>query len=436
MTADRSRSQSRLTLVLCTGLHTFTHAFQTLLIPLYLLIVADFHLNGVKAVALVVAAYNVVYTLFSYPAGVIADRANRKLLLGWGLIVNSIAILLMGWADHYWMLLALSVFAGLAGTIFHPAANALATAHYPRSPGSAIGIMGMGAGMGFFTGPRFAGWRAQSVSWHRPLVEAGLAGLAFGAIFLLLAREARGATPAGAQSNAQPARTDDSAEALKPAREQMGRQLRVRMLIVSLTLWMRDFAGIAVTTLSSVYLQNALRQDVNQTGRILGSMMLIAIVINPLIVLLTPGRRRLPMLAIVLFIAGAVLASVPYWPVGKVLPVLCVFQAFHLGSYSVSESAILERISPAVRGRVIGMFLTIGGTLGATAPWVMGAWTDQMGPRAFHQASYVPIFSVLAVMMAAASISIPFIARLGPTPEKQVIDPMSEVSPATMEPGF
>ena len=62
---------------------------------------------------------------------------------------------------------ALGVAAGLFGTLFHPAANALVCAHYPRHPGLAIGLLGVGSGLGFFAGPQYAGWRAESAAWQR-----------------------------------------------------------------------------------------------------------------------------------------------------------------------------------------------------------------------------------------------------------------------------
>src|ERR1051326_2167521 len=190
--------RSHLTLGLCTLLHAFTHAFSTLLVPLYLLMVADLHLGGVKAASFVVTIYGLVYCLGSFPAGVLADRYNRKVLLGIGLLGNALAIALMGLTRNYETIVALGVMAGLFGTLFHPAANALVPAHYPRSPGMAIGILGMGSGVGFFAGPQFAGWRAQGwhfasiAGWQQPLFEAGLAGFLFGIFFLLVAGEARG----------------------------------------------------------------------------------------------------------------------------------------------------------------------------------------------------------------------------------------------------
>src|SRR5688572_24251073 len=153
--------RSHATLALCTVLHAFTHAYGTMLVPLYLLVVADLKLPGVSYASAIVTIYGLVYCLGSFPAGVMADRCNRKALLGIGLIGNALAIAAMGITRRYELLMLAGVLAGIFGTLFHPAANALATAHYPKSPGMAIGVLGMGAGIGFFAGPQYAGWRAQ-----------------------------------------------------------------------------------------------------------------------------------------------------------------------------------------------------------------------------------------------------------------------------------
>src|SRR4051812_37145882 len=143
-----SSPRSRLTLALCTVLHGFTHTYGAMLVPLYLLMVADLHLGGVKSAAMVVTIYGLVYNLGSYGAGVLADRYDRRVLLGVGLVGNAAAILVMGLTRRYEVVLALGVVAGLAGTLFHPAANALIPAHFPKHAGLTIGLLGRGRGWG------------------------------------------------------------------------------------------------------------------------------------------------------------------------------------------------------------------------------------------------------------------------------------------------
>jgi len=418
--------RSRTTLALCTLLHAFTHAYGTILVPLYLLMVADLRLKGVWQASLIVTVYGLVYCLVSYGAGVLADRVDRKRLLGIGLIGNAVAITLMGLTRQYELLIALGIVAGLFGSLFHPAANALVPSHFPKSPGMAIGILGCGAGLGFFAGPQFAGWRAETASWQlghvanwqRPCVEMGVAGIICGVLFLLIAAESRRRNGASDDDEAHPP---------------LGRTLRNRVLSLAAVLGCRDFAGVAVISLGSIYLQKAHGLDAKRTGFIIGAMMLISIIVNPITVYFSPGRRRLPTLVFVLIAGGAVVAVVPWFPLRYVLPVMMTFMAFQLGSYALSDAAMLERVPADVRGRVVGLFLTLAGTFASLSPFVTGFWTDHLGARASDPMAYVPIFGTLGAMMAVAAASAPLIARLG-QPDVHAISAMSEISPATMEP--
>ena len=85
-----------------------------------------------------------------------------------------------------------------------------------------------------------------------------------------------------------------------------------------------------------------------------------------------------------LLIGGVLLVMVPRISVGWVLGWLAVFQVFHLGSYAIGEAAMLERVHPEVRGRIIGLFLTFAGTFASLSPWVMGWWTDRLGVKALR----------------------------------------------------
>lgn len=420
------RPSRRTTLFFCTLLHAFTHAYGTLLVPLYLLIRDDLGLPYASRASLLVVLYGVVYCLGSFPAGILADRFNRKHLLGLGLIGHAGAVAAMGLVRSYEMLIALSVIAGIFATLFHPVANALATAHFPKSPGMAIGVLGMGAGLGFFAGPQYAGWRAQTATWHfasvagwqRPLVEMGLAGLIVGVVFLLFAREAG--------SRKRRASTD----ARHPP---LGARLRGRVAAIAVVLGCRDFAGVASMSLVSIYLLSAKGLDVKRTGFILGAMMLMSILVNPIMVYMSGGRRRLKFLAGILVVAGLVISTLPYWRVELVLPIMCIFQVFQLGSYAVSDAAMLERVPAEVRGRVVGIFLTLAGTFASTSPWVIVAWTDALGGRVRDAGAYWPLFVTMGALMVVSAFATPLIARLG-VADESAIDPASEIKPTMMEP--
>ncbi|HEV8377441.1 MAG TPA: MFS transporter [Tepidisphaeraceae bacterium] len=410
-----SPNRSGITLALCTLLHALTHALGSMLVPLYLLMRDDLRRSGVKEIALIVTVYGVVYALLSYPAGILADRMNRKMLLGIGLIGNALAVTLMGLTHRYEMLLLLGVMGGMFGSLFHPTANALVPAHFPKNPGMPIGIMGIGSGLGFFFGPQYAGWRAEAVGWQRPCLELGLLGIVVGILFLILAKETHGAR-----------------DVIKPTSHPLGKGMRRKVLAIAAILGCRDFAGIATSSLVSIYLQKAHGYDARHAGWVIGAMMLTSMVANPIAVFLSPGQRRLPALMINLLIGGVLLVLVPRINVAYVLAMLAIFQIFHLGSYAIGEAAMLERVHPDVRGRVIGMFLTSAGTFASLSPWVMGWWTDHLGARALRPDGYHIPFAVLGAMMVFAGFSVKMIARLGPAPQVTGPEVLQAVAP-TME---
>jgi len=400
-----SRLRSHLTLVLCTIVHAFTHAYGCMLVPLYLIMVREWHLPGVRRASLIVTVYGAVYFLGGWHAGKLADRHNRKAILGISLLGNGLAIAGIAMTHSYAGVIALAVVAGLFGALFHPAANALMPAHYPKSPGMAIGFLGIGSGLGFSLGPIYAGWRAQTAQWHwlgisdwqRPCLELGLAGAVMALVFLLLGSEA--GARAGILSGTMP-------------HLPLGPKVRRRVAFTALVLGCRDFAGSAAFSLVSVLLLKAHGVDSMRTGAILGQTWLVAVITNPLSTWISPGRRRLPTLVALMIGAGLVVSTTWMWSISGVAVMLLIFQGLHSASYAVSDASICERVRNEFRGRVAGLFLVVAGGFGAMAPWVMGAWTDRLGDSSKIASAYWPLFATLAGMFMVATISARLIARL------------------------
>src|SRR5688572_11272379 len=177
------------TLLLATVLHAFTHVYQVALLPLYFPIQRDLKLSGVGKATLLVTVLMIAYFLPSYPLGVLADRVSRKKLLGLGLVINSAGFIGLALAPNYATALACVAIAGFGGSFYHPAATAMIARLYPVGTGRALGILGMGASLGFFFGPIYCGWRAATAGWRAPVLELGIAGLAGAVAFAWLAHE-------------------------------------------------------------------------------------------------------------------------------------------------------------------------------------------------------------------------------------------------------
>ncbi|HWI57099.1 MAG TPA: MFS transporter, partial [Bacillota bacterium] len=199
MTTDASHKTRTLWL---TGLlHAFTHLYQVALMPLYLLMQRDFHFQSVGQVTLLMTVMLVACFGPSYPIGVLADKLNRKRLLGFGLALNGLGFVALSWAPNFPWALAAATLAGFGGSFYHPAATAMIVRLFPTRTGKALGLVGIGASAGFFAGPLYAGWRAAmlestlgAAAWRRPVLELGMLGILTAALFAWLADDERPAS--------------------------------------------------------------------------------------------------------------------------------------------------------------------------------------------------------------------------------------------------
>src|SRR6266404_6109470 len=172
-------------------LHAFTHVYQVALIPLYLLIQRDFKLESISQATLLLTVMMIGYFVPSYPMGILADHANRKKLLGFGLAINALGFIALALAPNYGWALAAVALSGFGGSFYHPAATALVAQLFPVGTGKALGLVGIGASVGFFFGPLYVGWRAAHSGWRAPVLELGILGMVAAGLFSWLAQEKR-----------------------------------------------------------------------------------------------------------------------------------------------------------------------------------------------------------------------------------------------------
>ncbi len=390
MTAASHNGRSRgFTLFLCTVLHAFTHAYTVMLVPLALMIQADLRLEHVAQAMMLLTVQGLCYCAGCLPAGVLADHLSRRDALALGLLLNGAAFVGLAYSPTYLAALAAVACAGLAGSLYHPAGSALVVALYPERKGRAVGLAGMGAALGFAFGPWFGGLRADVYGWRRPCLELGLAGIAAAVLFRLLAQD-------------PPVERADT-----PGK---GRQPTLPMLaffvIIALCFSMRDFGAVAIKPLATVLLQKAHAFSPKQTGDYFGLMSLTALIANPLFGALSDRRHRLGIAAGVLVVAGMGAAALPHASARFVLAPLVVFEFFVLASYPVVETALAESVPDRLRGRAFGLFITVAGLIGATAPWCMGEVVDAIGARATDSAAYVGTFAFLGALIAASPVGL------------------------------
>ncbi len=398
MSADHSHRVR--TLWLAAVLHGFTHLYNVALLPLYLLIQANLRLASVAEVTLLLTVMMLSYILPSYPMGVLADRMSRKKLLGTGLALNAVGFIALSQAPSFSACLASAAVAGLGGSFYHPAATALVAKLYPTNTGRALGFMGMGASVGFFIGPVYAGWRAAHAGWRAPVLEMGIAGLIAAAVFMWLAEES----------------STDSAASKGVSRR------RVEKMFPSLAMWgfflatgllfsLRDFAGSAMGSLGSLFLQKAHGLDPRATGFALSGIFLASVVSNPLFGHLS-DRSRMRWTGLVLAVAAVVVALFPYVTKGWEFALFMVYGFFFLASYPMVEAALMLAVPDAVRGRVFGLFITMGGLVGNLGHWLSGVWVKDLGEGASQPEGFRGLYLRLSFLVMASLCALPCLHAL------------------------
>lgn len=396
--STNTRDETR-ALWLVGALHAFTHIYHVALLPLYLLMQRDFGFASVGHATALVTAMMIAYFLPSYFQGMLADRVSRKKLLAWGLLINSLGFTALAFSPNYPCALAAVIVAGIGGSCYHPAATAMIARMYPNKTGRALGLVGMGASVGFFIGPIYSGWRAGALeatlgaaAWRKPVMEFGLLGIIASILFAWFAVEEK--------------LTDVKQKSGAPAQKMFPtRALWFVFIASAFAFCFRDFAGTSMGSLGSLFLQQAHGYNTALTGVVISCIFLPSVISNPLFGHLSDGGRK-RWTASVMLIATALIALFPHVPKSWAIPTLLLYGFFFMASYPMVEAMLMESVPDAVRGRVFGLFITIGGLLGNLSHWIAGAAVKRLGKSSQTIEGYFPLYYGLAAFVVISLLGL------------------------------
>ena len=325
-------------------------------------------------------------------------------------------------APNYVLALLAVALAGFGGSFYHPAATAMVTRLFPGSTGRALGLVGIGAGVGFFVGPIYAGWRASMLepvlgpaAWRRPVLELGILGILVAAFFTWLA------------DDEQPAVSDERKK-VRAGQLFPTPALWLFFLVYCLAFSVRDFAGASMGSLTSLFLQKAHAYDPKLTGLALSGIYVAATISNPLFGHLSDGGRK-RWITLALGVAAIMIALFPRVPPQAAIPVLVVYGFFFMASYPMTEAALMEAVPDAVRGRVFGIFVMGGGVIGNLSHWMVGAKVKQLGPAAHEVSAYFPIYAAIALLVL---VSLTGLFCLRAIQRRQASLPATAIGPGSM----
>lgn len=152
----------------------------------------EFHLTDFALGALA-SAFLIVYAICALPFGYWADRGVRKIVIGTGVTIWSLATLLTGLATNYVHLFLTRAVVGVGEASYYPAGTSLLGDYFPKeSRGRAMSIWGAGTAFGIAVGFVGGGIVAEHFGWRLAFFLTAIPGLVFGALAFGLREPLRG----------------------------------------------------------------------------------------------------------------------------------------------------------------------------------------------------------------------------------------------------
>jgi MFS family permease len=153
---------------------------------------AEFHLNDFQ-IGLMGTAFLLVYALAMVPMGLWADRGLRKVVIGTGVAIWSVATLFTGLARSYLQLVVTRGVLGIGEASYFPAGTALLGDLWPkRLRARVIAFRDAGAAVGIAAGYVGGGVVAQLYGWRSAFYFTAVPGLLLALLVLTMREPLRG----------------------------------------------------------------------------------------------------------------------------------------------------------------------------------------------------------------------------------------------------
>lgn len=187
----------------------FNYADRQAISAVLPLLESEFHFSK-SQLGLISGAFMVVYGLSAPLAGMVGDRASRKLVILSGLYVWSAITGFTAVCSRLWQFVLVRGAEGLGETFYFPASMSLVSDYHGQQTRSrAMALHQTSVYAGIIGGGVLTGWLADKFGWQFPFICFGVAGILLGLFLARFLREP-------ARNAAERATAPQAAETVKP----------------------------------------------------------------------------------------------------------------------------------------------------------------------------------------------------------------------------
>ena len=380
--------------LLATGHATLHWILQSLAVALPE-IQAAFGLSSVGAAG-IMSARDLAAGLIALPGGVIVDVLKRYwgLLLALCLGIAGLGSLALGLSPFYALLLIGVAVVASCHSVWHLAASASLSHHFPKLRGTALSIHGVGGGIGDVAGPLATGALLAVLTWRDLLSIYAVPPLFLGFVALWALRNI-------GRDGSGPDSPDDQTPSVA-ARAEMTRRLLGSYVLWGLTAvrGLRAMALVSLVTVLTLYLGNELDLSTGWRGFHIALLIAVGTLARPVAGLLSDrfGRKQV-MVPGLLWSCLATIVLVPF-DQGIALTVAIGL----LGLFLYPDQPILTATVYDVMGRDVattglGVVTCVAFLMSSASALAAGAIYDTMGYSAtmFYIAA---LFALAAIIFA------------------------------------
>jgi FSR family fosmidomycin resistance protein-like MFS transporter len=370
-------------LLLVSVSHALNHGYEAIMPVLYPLLVSEFGLQY-SAIGFLVMSYRLTSGAFQLVMGFMGRFYRRKILLGLGMIWQSVANAFIGFSTGFAQILGARSLAGIGSSPQHPVGSAYITDNFDsRRLGRALGINITAAGLGRFIAPLFASFLLPIIGWRYTLLSFSGLGLVVGTSFLFIKEQRRPGTWSGASS---------FRELGKGVKDIFRSRMIIIVMIVETVMAFR----IGISDFLPTYFTKALGMSSVSAGLLFSGFLIAGLPAPYFWGFMSDHFERRVVVMMAMGTAAALWILLPLVR-GSVLllPLLLILGFVGQGIGGVIQAFVADVTETENRDIIFGVYFTLAFTIGSISPVIFGFLADTYD---FQSAFlYVSTISLLAV---------------------------------------